>query len=267
MNLSNIKMVVTDMDGTLLNSAHEVSPKFFELYKELKRNNILFVAASGRQFDSIAQKLHLIHDEIIIIAENGGFAVDQGKEIVSTPLAKTSKEDILQVVNQIKGAHAVLCGKHNAYIKGSTPRFIETLKEYYSEFNITEDLKGLEEEIIKIAVYHYEGSEKNIYPEVKHLQPEFKVKVSGENWVDISHPDAHKGYALDRLQRQYGISPQETLVFGDYNNDLEMLALSEFSFAMANSHPNVLKAAKYKTLSNDQLGVEVILEQLIASID
>ncbi len=255
------------MDGTLLNSEHEVSPRFFELYKELKRKGILFVAASGRQYDSIASKLNKIKDEIIIIAENGGFAMDKGQEIVFTPISPKGKNSILHTVHQIQGAHPVLCGKHNAYVNGENDRFLKTLGEYYSEYVTTNSLEDVVEEVIKIAVYHYDGSEKNIYPWVENLQPSYKVKVSGENWVDISHPNAHKGYALDKLQQLYGIGPRETLVFGDYNNDLEMLALSDYSFAMANAHKNVLKAAKYKTLSNDQYGVEVVLEQLLTAVD
>lgn len=254
------------MDGTLLNSAHEVSPEFFQLYKELKKKGILFVAASGRQYDSIAHKLQPIREEIIIIAENGGFAMDKNTEIVFTPLKEEGKSNILQIVDKINGAHPVLCGKHNAYVSGSNPKFINTLQEYYSEFIITDALNEIPENIIKIAVYHYEGSENNIYPAVEHLQTEFKVKVSGENWVDISHPNAHKGFALDKLQKHYGIGPHETLVFGDYNNDLEMLALSDYSFAMENAHENVLRAAKYRTLSNDQLGVEKVLEQLLKAV-
>ena len=53
------------------------------------------------------------------------------------------------------------------------------------------------------------------------------------------------------------------MVFGDYNNDLEMLALADYSFAMANAHPNVLKKAKFKTRSNEELGVETVLEKML----
>jgi hydroxymethylpyrimidine pyrophosphatase-like HAD family hydrolase len=65
------------------------------------------------------------------------------------------------------------------------------------------------------------------------------------------------------IQKKYGISRDETLVFGDYNNDLEMLDLGTYSFAMANAHPNVLRQAKYRTSSNDDFGVERILEKLL----
>ena len=75
--------------------------------------------------------------------------------------------------------------------------------------------------------------------------------------------NANKGYALKHLQEKYGIGRQETLVFGDYNNDLEMLAMADLSFAMANAHPNVTAAANYRTKSNDENGVEDILEKLL----
>jgi Cof subfamily protein (haloacid dehalogenase superfamily) len=263
MNLSAIKMVVTDMDGTLLNSRHEVSQHFFELYEELKKREILFVAASGRQYNSIAEKLSQIQSEIIIIAENGGLAIHNDQELISTPLDPISKNAILEILGQIDGAFPVLCGKHNAYILGDSPEFINTLKEYYTKYEILDNLQKFDSEVMKIAVYHYGGSEKHIYPAVKHLEGKLKVKVSGENWVDLSHINAHKGFALKKIQEQHGIGPEETLVFGDYNNDLEMLALAKYSFAMANSHPNVLKAANYITLSNNDFGVEHILKKLI----
>jgi hypothetical protein len=92
-----------------------------------------------------------------------------------------------------------------------------------------------------------------------------QVIVSGEHWLDISHNNANKGYALNILQHQLGITKEETMVFGDYNNDLKMLELADFSYAMENAHQNVKNVAKYQTKSNDEQGVEFILEQLINS--
>ena len=71
------------------------------------------------------------------------------------------------------------------------------------------------------------------------------------------------GFALQHVQERFGIKPNETMVFGDYNNDLEMLAMVDFSFAMKNAHPNVLEVANYTTTSNDDFGVERILEKLL----
>ncbi len=265
MDLSGIKLVVTDMDGTLLNSNHEVSPLFFKLFSQLRERGILFVAASGRQYNNIVDKLEAIKDDIIIIAENGGFAMQNGREIVSTPLDNGLKSNILSVLKDLDHTHPVLCAKDNAYVHGSSPRFLEKLKEYYTRFEIMDDLSSYTGEVMKIAVYHFENSEEFIYPAVKQFERSLKVKVSGEHWVDLSDKNAHKGYPLQMIQEQYGISKEETLVFGDYNNDLEMLALGSYSFAMANAHPNVLKEARYRTASNDDFGVERILEKLIGS--
>ena len=263
MDLSKIKMVVSDMDGTLLNSKHEVSHRFFSLFEELKRRGILFVAASGRQYNSMVDKLHPIKDDIIIIAENGGYVMQNEKELLSTPLDGDILAQLLPIVEKINGAHPVLCGKTNAYLKNNCPEFVDKLREYYTEYVMLDDLTRFDGEILKIAIYHFKSSEKYIYPSVQYLKDILKVKVSGKNWLDLSHQNAHKGFALQKIQEEHNISPMETLVFGDYNNDLEMLALSYHSFAMANAHPNVLKAARYSTLSNDDFGVELILEKLL----
>jgi Cof subfamily protein (haloacid dehalogenase superfamily) len=265
MDLSKIKLVVADMDGTLLNSDHEVSDYFYELFEQLKKRDILFAAASGRQYNSIVEKLYPIKDDIIVIAENGGFAMQNGTELVATPLDNDSKNEVLQILSNMSEVYPVLCGKNNAYLNGTSQKFIEKLKEYYTEFELLNDLESFEGEILKIAIFHFESSEKYIYPAVKHLEGKLKVKVSGENWVDISSPNAHKGFALEKVQQLHNISPSETLVFGDYNNDLEMLALADYSFAMANAHPNVKAAAYYSTTSNDDFGVERILAKLLAN--
>lgn len=263
MDLSKVKMVVSDMDGTLLNSNHEVSNRFFELFEELKKRDILFVAASGRQYNSIVDKLNRIKNDIIIAAENGGYVVMQDQELLVTPLAHDKQIQVLQDLEKVEGVHPVLCGKRNAYLTGKSKKFENMLKQYYSAYELVSDLTDVDAEILKVAVYHFESSEKYIYPAVKHLENNLKVKVSGPNWVDISSTNANKGFALQQLQARYSITPSETMVFGDYNNDLEMLGKAKFSFAMENAHDNVLEVANYKTTSNNDYGVERILEKLL----
>lgn len=265
MNMSKVKMVVTDMDGTLLNSHHEVSDKFFAQFEELQKQDIKFVAASGRQYFSIIEKLEAIKEDIIVVAENGAYVREREAEILATPLSNGTIKEVLNLLKGVEGVHIVLCGKTNAYINGESEAFQRKLREYYSEYTVLEDLATFDGEILKIALFHFQSSEKHIYPIVRHLDTKLKVKVSGENWLDLSEMNANKGYALQKLQQLYGIGPQETMVFGDYNNDLEMLAMGHFSYAMANAHPNVIAVANYRTTSNDDLGVENILDQLIKS--
>ncbi len=263
MDLSKIKMVVTDMDGTLLNSKHQVSERFFEQFEELKKRNIRFVAASGRQYHSIIDKLDSIKEDILVIAENGALVKEKEEELLVTPLGNHLKEGLLDRVGEISGAHAMICGKYKAYFDEKSLPFLEDIKEYYSSFEIHDSLSNITDEIVKIAVFHNESAEDYIYPAMKSFENQVIVKVSGQNWLDLNHSDANKGHALKQVQDRFGILAEETLVFGDYNNDLEMLQRAHYSFAMENAHPNVKKVANYSTESNNDYGVERILDKLL----
>ncbi|WP_445384621.1 HAD family hydrolase [Robiginitalea sp. IMCC44478] len=266
MDLKDIRLVVTDMDGTLLNSRHEVSDRFFELQAALQQKGVRFVAASGRQYRSIADKLDRIQEQLIFIAENGGLVRYRGEEWLSTPLDKSLRQEVLEVLSGVEGAHSVLCGKQQAYLEDPGQAFLKHLEEYYSDYEIIDNLQGFEGEIMKIAVYHFENSEACIYPAVQPFEDRLKVKVSGRHWVDLSDRKAHKGYALQLVQERLGIGPEQTMAFGDYNNDLEMLGRAAFSFAMENAHPNVKRVARFSTASNEQGGVEQVLENLLGQL-
>lgn len=253
------------MDGTLLNSNHQVSDRFFELFGELNKRGILFVAASGRQYASIVEKLQSIKDEILVIAENGALVKEKEKELLVTPIQNHLKDSLLSRIDSIEGSHAMLCGKYNAYFDGKSLPFLEQLKEYYATYEIHDDFNTVTDEIIKIAVYHNVSAEEYIYPAMKDLENQIKVKVSGLNWLDLNHTDANKGYALEHLMQRFQLSKNEVAVFGDYNNDLEMLALADNSFAMQNAHVNVKKVANYSTSGNDDYGVEKVLEKILTA--
>jgi len=266
MDLSQVKMVVTDMDGTLLNSKSEVSDQFFELFDTLKTLNIQFVAASGRQYSSIQDKLMSIAEEITIVAENGGYIKQAGTELGSIHLSEQHVNKLIPLLRAVDDIHIVLCGKRSAYIEKNDARFIHVLKEYYTKFEVVEDLlTEVKDDCFKVAIYHFESSETFIYPHVKHLESELQVKVSGSNWVDIADQKSNKGEAIKLLQRKFGISKEETMVFGDYNNDLEMIDQAYFSYAMENAHENVKLAARFQTGNNNSAGVETILKRLIES--
>ncbi|MFG6687251.1 HAD family hydrolase [Mariniflexile sp. HNIBRBA6329] len=264
MDFSKVKLVVSDMDGTLLNPKSEVSARFFNQFNELKKKNIHFAAASGRQYQSILEKLDPIKKDISIIAENGGIIKYDNSERILLKLSSANIIKAIETLRQINDVYIVLCGRKSAYIETKNQTFISKFSNYYSEYSIVEDLtKVSDDDFLKIAVYHFESSEDNIYPFIDVLKNDMQVIVSGQNWLDISHADANKGYALKILQKELGITAEETMAFGDYNNDLQMLELAHFSYAMENAHSEVKKIARYKTQSNSEEGVEFILDQLI----
>ena len=263
MNLSNVKLVVTDMDGTLLKSNHEVSSLFFDLFKKLKRHNILFVAASGRPLYGILDKLNLIKDDIIIVAENGALAIENDIVLLSTAFENESLFTIAKLLNSLPESNAVYCTKNCAYTDSKSEKLLLLLNEFYKNYKTVDSIHDVTEPIYKIALYHEISSEKHLYPYLKHLEDNFKVKVSANHWVDISESNANKGHAINLIQKMHNISRDETLVFGDYNNDLEMLDVAYFSYAMENAHPLVKSSANFMTTSNNNFGVESILKLLI----
>ena len=265
MDLNNVKLVVSDMDGTLLNDKGEVSALFFELFKKLQLQNILFCAASGRQYDSIVDKLAAIKDDIYVIAENGGIAKKADEVLLLKALNTKKVIKVIPILRDIKDANIVLCSQDTAFIESNDADFISYFQEYYHNYTIVDDLIEVAKTrlILKIAVHHASSSEDFIYPEIKHLKEDYLLKVSGQNWLDISDDKANKGNALREVQKILNISKEETMVFGDYLNDIEMLQEATFSFAMANAHNDIKEIAKYATESNNSLGVERVLEKLV----
>ena len=264
-DFSEVKLVVSDMDGTLLNSKGEVSNRFFELFKQLQKQHIIFCAASGRQHNSIVDKLASIKNEIFVIAENGAITKKGDEILLLNSLASEKVLKLIPILREIKGANMVLCSQNSAFIESKDKRFINLFQEYYHSFQIVDDLMEVAKitTMLKIAVYHFDSSEAFIYPFVKHLKDDVLLKVSGQNWLDISDEKANKGNALREVQQLLNIKKEETMVFGDYHNDIEMMQEAEFSFAMKNAHEDIKKIANYSTESNDEFGVETILEQLI----
>ncbi|MFL1011023.1 HAD family hydrolase [Flavisericum labens] len=266
MDLSKVKLVVSDMDGTLLNPNSEVSSRFFSQFNALREQNIHFIAASGRQYQSILDKLHPIKDQISIIAENGGIMKFNDQEHILLKLTSQNVKNAVETLRPIEGAYIVLCGRKSAYIETNDQDFIDRFRKYYKEYEIVEDLtKVNDDDFLKIAVFHHVSSENYIWPTAKTLNKDLQVIVSGENWLDISHAEANKGYALTILQKELGVTTEETMVFGDYNNDLKMLELAYFSYAMENAHDDVKKTARFSTKSNREEGVESILAELLKS--
>lgn len=266
MDLSKVKLVVSDMDGTLLNSNYEVSEEFYKLFKEFKGKDLTFVAASGRQYQSMVDKLNAVKDDIFIIAENGGITKFKDETLHIEAFNFEVVKEIIPILRKIEDVLIVLCSEDNAFIETRNEEFLAFFKKYYTKYEIVEDLTELKNvEILKVAVRHMESSEAFIYPFLTelHSNKEILLKISGKHWLDISSVKCNKGNALQKLQKRLNITEEETMVFGDYNNDLEMLQRAFFSYAMANAHPNVIETARFSTKSNDENGVEYILEQLV----
>ena len=93
-----IRLIATDMDGTLLDSEGRLDSEIYEIIKELKDMGIMFAAASGRQLMSLKRKFEPVDDDIIYIAENGGYAVKNDEELYVNAMDRDVVCEILEDV-------------------------------------------------------------------------------------------------------------------------------------------------------------------------
>jgi len=262
--MPDIKLIATDMDGTLLNSKHELPIDFYEVFETLCQKDILFVAASGRQYYNLLDVFATIADRMAFIAENGTYVVHKGNEISSSTIAPETVANVIDIVSAIPHTGIVVCGKQCAYYDSDDPEFRYNIGLYYGKRQKVDDLKAHLDDCLKIAIFCGQGTEENVYPHVKNLTGELQVVVSGKVWLDMMPAGANKGKALADLQKLLQITPKQTLAFGDYMNDVEMMQQAQYSFAMVNAHDEVKKVANHITkFSNDEEGVIYEIKQLI----
>ncbi|WP_031529356.1 Cof-type HAD-IIB family hydrolase [Dyadobacter crusticola] len=264
MNFSDIKLIATDMDGTLLNSKHELHESFYPIFRKIKERGIIFVAASGRQYFNLTKTLAQVCDEVIFAAENGSYVVYKDEEIHVQATDPELVRELVTVSRGIPNTYPIICGKKKAYVENDDQEFIDHLKLYFERYEIVEDLLEVkDDQFLKFTVCDLAGSEANSYPHYKKYEDVLKVKVSGPIWLDISDKKANKGRAMEVLQEKFNITPEQTMAFGDYLNDLEMLTKAEYSYAMANAHPDIKKIARFIAKSNDENGVVEVLTELM----
>lgn len=258
-----IKLVVTDMDGTFLNDKKEFSNEFWKIHSEMGKKGIKFVVASGRQYQNLRKNFEKIKNEIVFIAENGSYVIEKEKEIYSRVLSKEIIKKYVEIGRKIPTTNVVLCGKKSAYIESTEIEFVREVEKYYEERKVVSDLLDtIDDEIIKITYCDLSGTEINVYPHVKD-ERDCQIVVSGEIWLDISHLESNKGIALEALQKELGITYEETMIFGDYLNDLEMLKKGKYSFAMENAHEEIKKISNFIAKSNNENGVLEELKKII----
>ncbi|MGB7842103.1 MAG: HAD family hydrolase [Salinimicrobium sp.] len=265
MDYSKIKLIISDMDGTLLNSKKEVSQKFFDIFKKLRDKNILFGVASGRQYYSLMERMEPIKDDLIYIAENGAIVMEGGEQKYIVPMEDQIVRKLIKAVKELDGKYLVVCGREQAYIESTAPEFMKPFLEHYEKYKVVDDLLKVEDDVIlKVTICDLAGAEENSLPHVKHFEEDLQVKLSGKIWIDFNALGAQKGNALLAVQQQHNISKEETMAFGDYLNDIELFQHAAIGYAMENAHPDVKKVAEFTTKSNDEEGVEAVLEELLA---
>lgn len=263
----DLRLVVVDMDGTLLDGDGRVPDALWPLLDELAERRVWFVPASGRQYAALERTFHRAAEGMFFIAENGAFVVRDGQEISSRTMAPEFVADLLGRLRGLadRGVDlgVVVCRPRSALIERTDPAFTEQVAPYYAA---VEEVTGLGEHVdgvIKVAV-HVFGNAEAVAPELGELGEQYQLVVSGPHWIDVMDAGTTKGAAVRAIQDEFGIGADQTAAFGDYLNDLSMFEAADWSFAMANAHPEVLKRARLRAPANTDQGVVAVLRAWVA---
>ncbi|TVQ15828.1 MAG: HAD family phosphatase [Bacteroidetes bacterium] len=258
-----IRLIATDMDGTLLDDNKQIHPSYWEVHQRLTAQGVLFMAASGRQYYNLLEQFDRIKDEIVFLAENGTFVKYKGEELLVNKLPLENARHFIEKGRGVPDTDLILCGKNSAYVESRHEPFIKDASKYYRRLEVVDDLTKIEDTVLKVTLWDHKNAEFNAYPHFKSYEDDFKIAVAGDVWLDITHKTASKGTAIERIQERFGISPDETLIFGDYLNDLDMMGVGYHSYAMKNAHPKIIEISRFVTrFDNNHNGVVETIKEL-----
>ncbi len=260
--MDKIKLILTDMDGTLLHNDKSLPKGFFELVDDLTSRGILFGIASGRSYSSLSDTFEVIKDKLIFICDNGTAVYHHDECIYNDEMSFQDLHLIHSLIKGKKDSYMIFCGLKGAYVFANDDnKFHENTKMYYHNITLIDELEDIDDVIIKIAIYDADSAKDNLLPLFKNLKKELVAVNSSINWVDISNAGISKGSALGLVQKKFNISQKETMVFGDYINDLELLESAYYSYAMANAVPEIKSVSNFVAPSNEEDGVLQILRE------
>lgn len=252
-----IKLIASDMDGTLLDDEKRLPSDFFGVLDKLFERNIIFTVASGRTYSALE---HLFpepyRDKLAYICDNGACTVLNGKTVNVSPLDGDTYRELLKACRDIGDLRVVVCAESGVYHIDSGDEFSREVGRFYKKHTAVGDLSAVNDTIYKVAVCDESGAMIHGKPELDRIfGARLNVQVSGQIWMDVMAAGVSKGSALGALREKLGVSGAETMVFGDYFNDVDMLRLAEHSFCMENGHEDVKKMCAHIAPDNNHGGV------------
>lgn len=256
------RMIVSDLDGTLLTPDHRIPDSFWPLLDELDARGVVFVPASGRQLSTLKEQFGgRVHT---FIAENGTMVEHRGQVLSTTTMdPQVASDAVALMATHPQVGAAVLCRTDGAFYTSTDEVFLKETAHYYARLTQVPDLAPLiDDQVIKVAIYTFAHAETTAAALLRPVGG--LMSVSGPHWIDIYNPAANKGLAFTQLAHHLGVDLADTVAFGDYLNDMELLKVAGRSFAMGNAHPDIVAAATDIAPHHDQEGVVTTIRQLLS---
>ncbi|WP_025025457.1 Cof-type HAD-IIB family hydrolase [Caldalkalibacillus mannanilyticus] len=260
-----VKLVAIDVDGTLLNDQYEITDRTKKALAEMRESGAKIVLATGRGPGSCYPIMDELRLEDHIITHNGAVVLDARTKEISFEIGFQAS-DLLPLITYCRQEkiHFDVNTALELYIEGVTSEAEWMYEKFFMTPNKVSSASSLENQIVKFTLFGDEEKMDKTFSEIHPRFPQLSIIRSGEQFIDVIHPNATKGNALKKLTEWYGIEAQEVVAFGNYFNDLEMLQFAGLGVAMQNSPEEVKRLADRVSVSNNEHGVAVVLEEILA---
>lgn len=264
------KLIVSDIDGTLISTSGEISSKTKELVRSYQQKGGKFSIATGRMLDAILPFIEELELDTPVIIYNGSEIVDvkNDKTIFELKLDYKVAIEALEACSDYN-LDPILYLDKTAYISKMTPaieKHVDKEKVGCVEVgNLTKFLKVNPTKILFI------GDPKDFDGFTKYLEDKIATKLniicSESNYLEILPVNASKGDALRRLSDYLQIPIEDTIAIGDERNDVSMIRVAGIGVAVKNARSELIKDADYITEEECFKGVEEILNKVINDIE
>ncbi|MFI3249608.1 MAG: HAD-IIB family hydrolase [Eubacteriales bacterium] len=268
--MNKIKMVVTDVDGTLMEEATgRLNPEYYEVIRQLVAQGIRVVIASGRPLISLEKLFRPVEGLVWFIADGGPTYKTTGDAKRHGIFPQECAQGLFQDIGTIPDGDALIWGKKHIYVPNLDSQMAHLLQEEYNvELTLLPDSFAsiLPEPVYKVALFH---TEKPLHYGNTVLIPKWEDQVSfvqaGAWWIDCLMPNISKASALEQILIECGITPDEVMASGDNMNDVEMLRYAGVGLAVSSALPEV-KAVATREIGNFKVhGVLNAWKELLTS--
>ncbi|MER5941284.1 HAD-IIB family hydrolase [Streptomyces sp. NPDC001928] len=269
------RLIATDLDGTLLRDDKSVSPRTIAALAAAEEAGVEVFFVTGRPARWMNVVSDHVHGHGLAICGNGAAVVDlhggpgAHRFVKVRELARENALDAVRLLRE--AAPGTVYAVEQTYGFYQEPDYPKLHMEIPDELAPAEDLlspdaPGAGEPVLKILAYH-PTLDPDGFLTVARLAIGDRANVTRSSpsaLLEISGPGVSKASTLALCCAERGISHEEVVAFGDMPNDVEMLTWAGQSYAMGNAHPDVVAAASGRTVANNEDGVAVIIEQMLA---
>ncbi len=238
-----IRMIASDLDGTLLEPVEQLPDGLFETLEELDQLGITFVAASGRQYDNLRRLFAPAARNMGFICENGSLNMLRGKEVKLQGIPREMGLAIIRRLQQLPVC-ILVSGRHTCYVTPENRAFTDDMVyRLRNTIAVVDHLDRLDDDFLKISAFAPEGVA-SFAPELEaEWGSQLNAVVSGRCWFDFG--TASKETGIRALMQEMGLEKQQVVAFGDQFNDVSMLNAVGHPFLMETA-PQELKGSGYR---------------------